>query len=71
LINPDIERAYRVLGIDAGASRARLEAAYLQLVERYNPAKVEDLGTEFTSLAVRKLAEVTAAFETVREALGD
>ncbi len=61
----DIEHAYRVLGIDATASRAHLDAAYLRLIERYNPAKVANLGAEFATLAVCKLAEATAAFETV------
>ena len=61
----DVEHAYRVLGIDATTSRAHLDAAYLGLIERYNPARVADLGAEFAALAARKLAEVTAAFETV------
>jgi DnaJ-domain-containing protein 1 len=68
-VNPDLDRAYRVLGVGAGTSRVYLDAAYLRLIERYNPAKVEDLGAELTALAVRKLAEATAAFETVRDAL--
>ena len=61
----ELERAYRVLGIDAAASRAGVDAAYLELVERYNPSKVADLGAEFAALAVRRLAEATSAFETV------
>jgi uncharacterized tellurite resistance protein B-like protein len=64
----ELQRACCVLGIDAGASRAHLDATYLALVERYNPAKVADLGAEFAALAVRRLAEVTAAFETVLDA---
>ena len=63
-----LQNAYRVLGIDADASRAHLDAAYLGLVERYNPANVALLGAEFAALAVRKLAAVTAAFETVLNA---
>jgi len=64
----ELQRAYSVLGIDAATSRARLDAAYLALVERYDPAKVADLGADFVALAVRKLAEVTAAFETAVDA---
>lgn len=60
-----LQHAYRVLGIDAAASRSHLDAAYLGLVERYNPVKVAGLGAEFAALAVRKLVEATAAFETV------
>lgn len=61
----ELQNAYRVLGIDADASRAHLDAAYLGLVERYNPAHVAVLGAEFAALAVRKLVAVTTAFETV------
>jgi DnaJ-domain-containing protein 1 len=55
-----------VLGVETGASRERLEAAYLGLVERYDPAKVIPLGADFVVLAVSKLAEITAAFERAR-----
>jgi hypothetical protein len=48
------------------AADGRIDAAYLELVECYNPAKVVGFGMEFVALAVRKLAEVTVAFETVR-----
>ncbi|HVO26600.1 MAG TPA: TerB family tellurite resistance protein [Candidatus Margulisiibacteriota bacterium] len=65
---PELQQAYRVLGIDATASRSHLDAAYLGLVERYNPVKVAGLGAEFAALAVRKLVEATAAFETVLNA---
>ena len=64
----ELQHAYCVLGIDAATSRAHLDAAYLGLVERYNPVKVAGLGAEFAALAVRKLVEATAAFETVLEA---
>jgi uncharacterized tellurite resistance protein B-like protein len=64
----ELQHAYRVLGIDAAASRSHLDAAYLGLIERYNPVKVAGLGAEFAALAVRKLVEATAAFETVLEA---
>jgi uncharacterized tellurite resistance protein B-like protein len=63
----ELQHACRLLGIDATASRSHLDAAYLRLVERYNPVKVAGLGPEFVALAVRKLVEATAAFETVLE----
>ena len=68
-MSPDLERAYRVLGIDLGVSRAQLNAAYLGLVNRFDPSKFAERGGEFTIFAVRRLAEATAAFETVRGAL--
>jgi uncharacterized tellurite resistance protein B-like protein len=61
--------AYGRLGLGADVSRAEIEAAYRALVERYNPAKVIDLGPEFAILAVRKLAEATTAFEEILASL--
>jgi DnaJ-domain-containing protein 1 len=58
-----LARAYALLGVRPGASRVELEDAYRLALDRYNPTKVIDLGTEFASLAVRKLAQATAAFE--------
>lgn len=59
------EEAYRVLGLQPGASWASLNAAYLRQVNRYNPNRVAPLGPEIEALAVRKLAEATAAFNTL------
>jgi DnaJ-domain-containing protein 1 len=67
--DPSLENAYRLLGVAPGASRALIESAYLGLVERYNPAKVIDLGPEFAALAVRRLSEVTSAFQVALAAL--
>lgn len=58
-----LAHAYALLGVRPGASRVELENAYRAALERYNPNKVIDLGTEFASLAVQKLAQATAAFE--------
>jgi len=66
--DPGLERALCVLGLSSNADRARVDAAYLDLVTRYNPTKVIDLGVEFVALAIRKLAMITEAFEYVRDA---
>ncbi len=63
----ELAQAYRVLGLEPGATTPRLDRAYLTLVDRYNPAKVVDLGADFVALAVRRLAEATAAFEAIRD----
>lgn len=63
----DLGRAYRILGLAPGASRATIDDAYLSMIDRYNPSKIADLGSEFAALAVYKLAEITAAFDAVRE----
>jgi hypothetical protein len=52
-----------VLGVAPGVSRAQLNVVYLDLVKRYDPKKLADLGGEFTVLSVVRLAEATAAFE--------
>ena len=65
-----LARAYTLLGVRPGASRVELENAYRAVLERYDPNKVIDLGTEFASLAVHKLAQATAAFEFALAAAG-
>jgi len=67
--DPGLEQALRTLGLTAGADARSLAAAYLDLVARYNPAKVAELGAEFAALAVKKLGMFTDAFEYARDAL--
>ena len=64
------EMARRVLGLPANASRAAVDAAYLDQMARYDPVKVSQLGPEFAALAARKLFEVTLAWETLVGAPG-
>jgi len=68
-LDPRVANACRVLGVSVGADRCQLEAAYAALLERYNPSKAMALGAEFAALAVRKLSEITAAFETAANAI--
>jgi DnaJ-domain-containing protein 1 len=69
-IDPRIASAERVLGVVPGASRDELEAAYLARVQRYNPGRMAELGPEFAALAVHRLADITAAYETAVGAVG-
>jgi hypothetical protein len=62
--------ALRALGLGAAANPAEIDAAYLRLVERYDPAKVAPLGADFAALAVRKLAALTELYEVARDAAG-
>lgn len=66
-----LAHAFALLGVRPGASRVELENAYRAALERYNPNKAIDLGTEFASLAVQKLAQATAASEFVLAAAED
>jgi uncharacterized tellurite resistance protein B-like protein len=65
---PELAYAYGILGVPSGSDAATVDAAYLAIIERYNPAKLFDLGTDFAALAIRRLARTTAAFETIRAA---
>lgn len=65
----DATRAFALLGLDAAATRADLDDHYRRLIERYDPVKVIDLGSDFAALAIRKLAELTDAYELVAGAL--
>jgi hypothetical protein len=56
-----------LLGIGQCVDRRTLDAAYLALVERYDPGKVIPFGPEFVALAVRRLSDITAAYETMLE----
>lgn len=67
--DPGLEQALRLLGLSAGADRRSVDSAYLDLVARYNPTKLVDLGADFVALAVRKLTAITDAFEYVIEGL--
>jgi DnaJ-domain-containing protein 1 len=64
----DVEAAHRVLGIEPGAGAEQIDAAYRRLVDRYNPAKVVELGCDFAVLAIRKLAGITDAYDTAMSA---
>lgn len=58
--------AYEVLGIARGATRQELEAAYAAKRAEYDPARCADLGEEFVELAMRRQAELAAAYQSLR-----
>jgi DnaJ-domain-containing protein 1 len=68
-VAPRVGEALALLGLDASARRGDLDDAYRRLVDRYDPAKVIELGPEFAALAIRKLGELTDAYEIVVDAL--
>ncbi len=63
------ESAFKMLGLAPGSSRAQIDAAYLELVDRYQPGHVLNLGPEFVVLAVRKLGKATIAYEAALASL--
>lgn len=60
--------ALRQLGLSCDATRSEVEAAYLQLVERHDPARLAPFGADFVSLAVRELSAITESYERARAA---
>jgi DnaJ-domain-containing protein 1 len=70
-VDPRLSRALLVLGLGSLTGRADLDASYRRHVERYDPAKVLELGPDFAALAVRKLAEVTDAYQLAVDALSN
>lgn len=68
-VAPGVSHALALLGLDASAGRGDLDERYRLLVERYDPAKVIQLGPDFAALAIRKLAQLTDAYEIVADAL--
>lgn len=63
------DSAFKMLGLAPGCSRAQIDAAYLELVDRYQPGHVLNLGPEFVVLAVRKLGKATSAYEAALASL--
>jgi tellurite resistance protein len=70
-IGPGLDQACRVLRVSPNASRAEIDAAYIRLVRRFDPAAMIPDGTDFVALAIRKLAEFTAAFDALCETLDE
>jgi hypothetical protein len=60
--------ALHAFGLGRTATRAQIDAAYLDVVERYDPVKVAPLGPEFVLLAVQKLAGLSELYEIARDA---
>jgi len=55
--------ALAALGLAPDATRAALDAAYLRLAARYDPARMAALGAEFVVLTVRRLAHLADLYE--------
>jgi uncharacterized tellurite resistance protein B-like protein len=63
--DPGLGTAYTILGLDPGAPPDAVERAYRAAIERYQPARVVELGLDFAVLAVRHLAATPAAFSAL------
>jgi hypothetical protein len=56
---------FQILGVEPGASRDEIKAAYRRAVAKYHPDKVTHLGKEFQELAHQKLVVIQRAYETL------
>ncbi|HEV2690138.1 MAG TPA: J domain-containing protein, partial [Bryobacteraceae bacterium] len=63
---PD-EQALRMLGLSIEASPTAILAAYRHLAQMYQPDKVAGLAPEFQTLADKRMKEINAAYEALKQ----
>jgi uncharacterized membrane protein YkvA (DUF1232 family) len=56
---------YGVLGVQPGASKEEIRAAYKKLAAQYHPDKVQHLGKEFQELAHKKFVAIQKAYDAL------
>ena len=56
---------YHTLGVQPGASKEEIRAAYKKLVSQYHPDKVQHLGKEFQDLAHKKFLAIQKAYDAL------
>ena len=56
---------YQVLGIQPGASKEEIRAAYKKLASQYHPDKVPHLGKEFQDLAHKTFVAIQKAYDAL------
>ncbi len=59
------EDPHKILGIQSGASRQEIKAAYKKLAAQYHPDKVQHLGNEFQELAHKKFVAIQKAYDAL------
>lgn len=57
------EDPYNILGVQPGASKEEIKAAYKRLAAQYHPDKVQHLGKEFQELAHKKFVAIQKAYD--------
>lgn len=66
--NPDSD--YKILGLTESATDEEVKKAYRQLVLRYHPDRVLDLGVEYQKRARENFDEVQKAYENIKKRRG-
>jgi uncharacterized membrane protein YkvA (DUF1232 family) len=54
---------YKILGVEQGASKEDIKAAYKKLAAQYHPDKVQHLGKEFQEMAHEKFIAIQEAYD--------
>lgn len=62
----NLASAFRLLGLEPGASFEDVSAAYRSLAAQNHPDKVAHMAAEFRELAERKMRELNAAYDQIR-----
>jgi preprotein translocase subunit Sec63 len=69
---PDTRAAwYDILQVPASAGAAEIRDAYKQMISKYHPDKVDNLGQELRDLAAQKSQDITAAYREGMTARGE
>ena len=59
------DEPYEILGVESGASKEEIKAAYKKLATKYHPDRVQHLGKEFQELAHKKFLAIQKAYDTL------
>jgi len=63
----DINKYFKVLGVDKGASQDEIKTAYRTLIKKYHPDVVAHLGEEFKKVNEKKTREITEAYDALKK----
>ena len=61
---------YKVLGIESNETEEEIKKAYRQMVVRYHPDKVAQMGEEYKKGAKEKFQKIQEAFENIKKLRG-
>lgn len=60
------EDPYKILGLQPGATKEEIRAAYKKMASQYHPDKVQHLGEDFQRLAHEKFLAIQRAYDKVK-----
>lgn len=66
----DVNSDYKVLGLEPTATDEEVKKAYRQMVVRYHPDKVAQMGEEYQKGAKEKFQKIQEAYENIKKSRG-